>query len=240
MERSQKALQVGSIDHELEQILLELQKILALRKAPFIPYTKESLQMFIGKPYEMKAGLLHGMHKYIEILKTFQSNKAISQSDDFETVQEDKELIEVALDVLSLKPPEGEDFSFLKQGWVVEIYNLDMIQVYRNYEFFRQCSYDLYTILVNEWHALYERNSQITASIFSNIDRVMKGEVETTPFLNMPDHTLKERYLSHNKIFHSSPKYLTPLFDKNTGEKVAFMNCIESYPIGTMKNFKHL
>ena len=237
MERSQKALIIDNIDEELESLLFDLQEVLSKRKVDFQPFTPGSQKIFKQKPYEMKAGVLHGTQAYLEILKTFIN---ISEtSEDFETVDEDIQLLEIALNRFNLKPPRDERFGFLKQGWVVEIYNREMIQIYRNFEFFRQCSYDLYSVLVNEWHVLYERNSQITNAIFKRVGYVLEQGKETIPF-NIPDHTLKERYLDHNKIFFSSTKYLTPLFDKKTGKRAGFMNCIESYPIAKMSNVKHL
>lgn len=115
---------------------------------------------------------------------------------------------------------------------LVEGYNLDNVQVYRNMKFMEICGYSLEDVLAYPWPNLYERSQQITNKILARVreslesGRVLKADVET--------HYMKEHASSTRQIVEVTFRYIAPLY-RNPGQPSGYLissqaRMLEEYP----------
>lgn len=103
------------------------------------------------------------------------------------------------------------------KGDIIEIYNPEGVQIYRNFEFFKHVSYSFTELFANEWHVLYERPAFVIEKLIETHQKVKLGEISTTTEYGIADHIVKERYLQNRKVFKVKMKFVSPLRDKSTG-----------------------
>ena len=64
--------------------------------------------------------------------------------------------------------PDSDLFTRIEEDEIIEIYNLDHIQIFRNLPFFEYCSYTLEDLYARPWHQLFLRDEPgITQKIIS-------------------------------------------------------------------------
>lgn len=112
---------------------------------------------------------------------------------------------------------------FIRTGEVIELYNLQMIQLYRNLEFFRHCSYDLLTLSCYEWPALYERATQVTNSMISRATEFISLNKDIPVPYNLPIHTMRERHLNAKRVFEIRMGTCLPIIDSHSKSTIAFI-----------------
>ncbi len=208
-------------------VLLELKEVInQLSHFEISAHSQVSLARYSEMSELDQNRIYDSSYSYLSYLKEVLHSEFKSEKGG-ETPAQDRELLSRAFSFLHLKPPPSEDFAFLKQGWMIEIYSAEMTQIYRNFEFFRQCSYDYLTTLTIPWMELYQRDDQVTEKLISQIGQMLQHSNVRTAY-DVPVHSLKERFLNHDLSFECDAKYMVPLFDIRTDKKVAFLHCIES------------
>ena len=195
-----------------------------------VPYTNESLAQFESLPAEKQ---LEIMNRYREFYLHF-VGADIYQFPDRETPIEDKHCIHSFLRRTGYELPDGEDLSFIEPNWVIEVYDKNLMQIFRNHEFHRQCMYDLCTLESYSWLELYEREDPgIIMGIYQFGQEMLNEHRQTMPW-ELKKHKIKETKLKNNRMFTNHHKYITPLFQD--GEHVAAINFVESQLIKTVDN----
>lgn len=96
-----------------------------------------------------------------------------------------------ALDRLGLTVSD-QFWSTVDVNQVIEIYRSDMIQVYRNLNFFRVCGYSLLEISVIEWFRLWQRPSSTLDKMSEFIALAMTTDVPAMTYA-VPEHILLEK-----------------------------------------------
>jgi hypothetical protein len=79
----------------------------------------------------------------------------------------------------------------LRDGDVIEIYNLDGIQIFRSFSFFKYCSYTLTDILSQEWFNLWDRPRTIIEAMHNNVGRALESSKSIFK-TDVPTHVLRE------------------------------------------------
>ncbi len=130
----------------------------------------------------------------------------------------DNKLIWYALKKLGLIPT-GDLFDLLDDSYVVEIYNPQGIQVFRNYRFFEISSYNFAELFIYPWHELYQRDASIDAHIFEYSKDIFSGAVKSTVNVTeIPRHNIKELFSPEKKKLEMQQRYFAPLKSKISNE----------------------
>jgi len=97
---------------------------------------------------------------------------------------------------------------------VIEVYNHDLIQIYRSLSFFNLCSYSLTDLLTNEFYELYERSVQVNSHLIKagEILQARPYSLEPVDLSDIPRHLMREK-LSEQKIsFFVEFKKMYPIY----------------------------
>lgn len=142
----------------------------------------------------------------------------------------EKIIFEKALKNLNLKTLDNMD-CFLNENDIIEIYDIQGFQKYRNLIFLKFCSFDLFTLYSKSFIDLYERSTEFNGQILNAIEDVINNPKGTIKF-NCGEHLIKEKYLNNKKIFKIKPKWISPLIGhSNKVEAVVLTNFCEEYRI---------
>lgn len=116
--------------------------------------------------------------------------------------------------------PDKSAFSFINEEDVIEVYNSEGLQIYRNFKFFEICSYSLEELYSFPFYDLFERNVFITQEIMRFVSSFYQSATREPVLSAIPDHNLKERFSEDQHEFQMHLGYFIPLFDK-AGNTVA-------------------
>lgn len=141
----------------------------------------------------------------------------------YPTYNKEIKCLDMALKKFNLTPKDDCQ-QYLTKGDIVEIYSAEGVQLYRNFEFFKNCSYSLMDVITNEWFVLYERPQQIIDTMINICSQVLKSGKETVQYA-VPEHILRERYLNAKRAFKIVSKYISPLVDSN-GQTTAVLTVL--------------
>jgi hypothetical protein len=156
--------------------------------------------------------VLSDLRTYLNILNLAQVQNS---ADSFE--QQDRHFIWSAFSHFGLVPSD-DLFSIYKSGDVFEIYDVTGNQWFRNFEFFRICSYPLEDILCRSWLELYERDNAITQNIVAASLPLFHQEEKESVLNPVPHHYVKEISSQFRHSISISIKAFSPLKHKATGE----------------------
>lgn len=81
----------------------------------------------------------------------------------------------------------------LRDGQIIEIYGLDMIQLYRSLSFFKFCGYSLLDISVHEWYVLWDRPKRAIELLVDYTQRALSQDIPCESF-TLPRHIIRESY----------------------------------------------
>ena len=94
----------------------------------------------------------------------------------------------VGLKRLGLIPP-SDILSIIHKEDVIEIYNFQHCQVFRNFQFFKYCFYTIEEIFCRPWFELYERDTKITEALLASAQQLIEGRSDRID-RPTPDHPI--------------------------------------------------
>ncbi|MGZ3768418.1 MAG: hypothetical protein ACXVCP_01245 [Bdellovibrio sp.] len=105
-------------------------------------------------------------------------------------LEKEKNFLQKALNHYGLWMSD-EMWNTLRKGQVIELYGSDMVQLYRNLNFFEFCSFSLLDVSIFEWFKLWERPSRIQEEMMK---RATVAMTTVTPCMayEVPEHILRE------------------------------------------------
>lgn len=123
-----------------------------------------------------------------------------------------QEFLQFFLDRLGLKvhPEFYESFS---EGDVVEVYDSQSIQIFRNLEFFETTCYSLTELLTIEWYHLFERPEACLKPMLAVVKEILGGKVSLFRPQFKP-HVIKEIMATPVQYVYVEFRLLGPVFDK--------------------------
>lgn len=129
-------------------------------------------------------------------------------------LRNNQQIVWVAIKELGLRPCDNF-FDKLDDSDVVEFYGNDCTQIFRNFNFFKVCSYTLAEIYSYDYMELWHRDKTHIEHINQRaVELFTSSNPKTTPW-NMSDHLLIEKFSSQKFSIQLRLKYVSPLFDKN-------------------------
>lgn len=168
-----------------------------------IDASPKSIAHFEGLPLKSQSRILDNFKIYCDLLG-FARKCGVPMYDS-------KKLTWACLQLLKLRPCH-DVLEKIQENDVVEIYNTDHIQIFRNLRFFELCSYSIFDVLVYEWTTLYERNATIQAAILDQTQETLNTGRRTINYKNIEPHLLLERFSPEKRKFLIEMGMHSPLF----------------------------
>jgi len=109
---------------------------------------------------------------------------------------------------------------------VVEIYNHNIKTVFRSINYFKSCSYSLLEVFSNDFWQLYEKDTKIIQGLSNKRGMLLRGEIQDTIKLEVPNHTIKEKFSTELRTYMVEQKYMSPVRNES------------GQPIAVLKSFK--
>ncbi|WP_413289430.1 hypothetical protein [Bdellovibrio sp. HCB337] len=124
--------------------------------------------------------------------------------------------------------PTSNLLETIGDGDIVEIYNSEQVQVFRNLEFFDLCSYTLEELFCLEWYRLFRRESEVSSAIVAMVDELYAKKYPEGLSSPLPHHIVAESISREKITLNFFMKFIAPLY-KN--KQVAGLVCIEQAAI---------
>lgn len=133
--------------------------------------------------------------------------------DSTKSHSDDRYFIELSAKKLGLIFDQGV-YDILKPGDVVEIYNVDLMQVFRNFAFFDVCSYTLLDLMNNEFFELYDRSQLINHYIIEATTKINERPYDLSPISlqHVPKHLLQEKFSQDKLTSMVQFKWMYPVY----------------------------
>jgi hypothetical protein len=198
----------------LEESLLRLKSELLLKQTPAHDPATYSIEQFAKAPAEKQKEILTNITTYLRILaQTFEPE--IDRSPRAREVAR----LKWSLKCFGLKTLNDDVFNAVSENDVIEVYNLQGIQLYRNMMFFKVCSYSLLDLSINSWDQLYDKPSTVVDATMKVIERLFTSGTQPIPY-NIGTYLQKEKfhYAKQLKTLKVEPKYIVPLVDFHSGQ----------------------
>lgn len=125
-----------------------------------------------------------------------------------------------AISFMGLRPPAGL-FTHLQQGTVLEIYDLNNFQIWRNFEFLRVSSYTLEEIYCIDVFSRYYRPPSFMQECVEKVTLLIKAEAPEIFFPDISEHALTET-VSRDKLVIMVKHHLFALLKDRTGQPAAW------------------
>lgn len=132
------------------------------------PYHDKNNLYFAQLSLELQKSQINHLQRYVEVCQ-----ETKEQGHD---LRESGQLIWNMLKKLNLKS-NVDIYSNLRASDVVEIYNNQNVQTFRNLNFFKICSYTIDELLSLPWWKLYHRDEVVSREIFAVGAGVFSGEI---------------------------------------------------------------
>jgi hypothetical protein len=111
-----------------------------------------------------------------------------------------------------LKLQYSQDFlSTIELDDVVDGYDLNNHQIFRNLRFMEICSYDLHDVLSFDWPILFERSQVVTNQIMECVTEVIETG-RTVSMDHIPAHYMKEHRSTDRQLFRVKFRHMGPIF----------------------------
>jgi hypothetical protein len=125
------------------------------------------------------------------------------------------------------------DSSFYEQvsrSDIVEIYGHDHVQIFRSFNFFRICSYDLDDVLSHQWFELYERDESITNALLETWYEHI-GSSRSVTKMSVAPHVMRERFSKNRNAVFMKFKYIATIYS-GPAAKDALIVTSDVQPLG--------
>ena len=175
-----------SLNQDFMSLTEDLSRWLAVEGKRCRPYTP-GLPFFSQLPVHKRAEIVQAVRFYHELCQE-QVNEGYKITDSLVFTWR-------ALNKLGLVP-RSDLFSKVTDDDILEVYDGEGRQLYRNFRFFDFCSYTMEELYTREWWELYKRDEDILAKLYEIVGRIFTGEIEGTV---VPDLLISWRRLLHWK-----------------------------------------
>lgn len=172
---------------------------------PIRGYEDPGLPHFSRLPEGERTRTLALLETFIGVCESVVSEPQVSLADS-------TTLMWAAMKDFGLRPP-SDLFDHLRGDQVVELYRPDGIQFFRNFQFYRYCSYTIEEVSSIPWFELYERSPEITERLMRlSQDLFSMTESRVVPIGVGPHRQLERRSRLRFEV-QVENETAAPLFD---------------------------
>lgn len=170
------------------------------------PYSSEDVPHFANLSEIAQTSSLNSLKIYSQICKaTLASGSMLSDA---------KVLLWHAIQSFGLRPT-SDLFNFVQDYHVIEIHDLTGIQIFRNFEFYRFCSYSIEELYCISWNKLFFHEASFTEKIIQQVGQMLSSNVKTVVPFNIDDHVIQEVNSVCGYQIKANIEYGAPLYDQH-------------------------
>ncbi len=170
------------------------------------PYTESALARFQKFDIDVQKRIFSNFSKYYDLLSVLQASKV--------DLNNNRMLLWNALKHLGYKPC-FDLLDYIDQEDVVEVYNSEFLQIFRNFKFMELCSYSVLDTFSHSWSELFLRPKAVDASLGAVGFQIFSNNVKSTMSVGVEDHYLFELFSEDMHYFKIHQKYASPIFGDN-------------------------
>ncbi len=183
-----------------------------------VPYHGEGPKFFPQLPPPMQQAVLANFNRYVTV--------AEATLGDGSSLNDERQFLWQMFRQMGVHPPSDLMARIARSDdEVVEIYDANFVQVYRNLRFFKQCSYSLDELLSLPFWQLFARDSSVTDSILAVATEFFSGKRLETHQWNLGRHTIEEISAPMRYLSVVEQQLVAPLYDAS-GRLQALLNTI--------------
>ncbi|MES2768744.1 MAG: hypothetical protein V4596_06320 [Bdellovibrionota bacterium] len=189
-----------------KQCALSISAIFEKNGFKVIPFKRDDLPIFSSLSSKKQAEAIHYIELYYSILQQSEIKKSSEKNNNADSLWE-------ALVYLQWHQP-SDFFSYLRPDDKIEIYNTQSIQIWRNFNVMKICSYSIEEMHCYTWPERYSRSEEDTDKIMSTIQKVLSHKERKVFREAIANHTVIERFSEKQFILEASHEYFCPLVDR--------------------------
>lgn len=201
-----KAMNLNTVSTSQVESLLLLENDLILAARPHRLQMKRTPDFRKRDLLGLSAGKFSAMEENMASLLDVLTVCSTEQIDPWD----DREFFRLSMRSLRLSYPSDCTQNFVS-GDLVEIYDLNRLQVFRNMQFMEYSNYSLIEILSIEWPKLFDRAAAITERMIQFCDQTLWAKNQTIPF-NIPPHYMRELQTDQRQTYEIRFRYISPIF----------------------------
>ncbi len=177
-----------------------------------IAFKDAALPLFSKKTSREQNAILHALSLCVKVCEMTRSQgKSMTDSTS---------LIWNAIKEFGLRPP-SDFFSKMTNESVIEIHSPEGVQLFRNFNFYRHCSYTIEELYSSSWDLLYDRDSSILNHMIQFVGKVYGGEISSTVDPKIPTYLAHEVYSEDRLTVEVKWLWAAPLFHEGTSTPAA-------------------
>ncbi len=165
------------------ELALEYQDFARQAGVEMLPFRKPSLPLFTTQDENQQLRIVKALEISVQICRNTRA-----QGQD---MRDTPSLTWQALKELKLRPP-SDLFSNIHDTSIIEVHSPDGLQIFRNFNFYRYCSYSLEELYCGSWDLLFERAPGILSIMKATLLKLYTGEIQGTHTLSLPVHAVRE------------------------------------------------
>ncbi|MBT4760553.1 MAG: hypothetical protein HOO06_02545 [Bdellovibrionaceae bacterium] len=166
-------------------------------------YTPYSLSHFYNLPLGKQQEIYNNFKYYSDFCYEIH-NSGVSLKDNVKTLR-------AAFNTLKMRTSDSFLTNIVDTD-LIEIYNMEGRQIFRNFRLFEMSSLSLLELISNEWPELFERSLDVTEHIHKHITQALSGQQDLISMENVPTHLMRER-MTDVKIAHFvNFKFIAPVY----------------------------
>lgn len=191
----------------LQEKVESLSELLASESLYFPePQSQYAREFYQRLPLGVQRKILKDTEFYIQVLKDFRLSGG--------SLYDSRRLTWAFLKTSSLQPC-STTFSKIDDKDVIEIFNTEYIQVFRNMHFLEAYRGSLLELCILDWMSLYKRPASIEEQLFLQIDHSFRQLAKVQAFQDIPKHRVELRFGSEISSFESELKYRSGLMSRS-------------------------
>jgi hypothetical protein len=133
---------------------------------------------------------------YLKMLELLSTVKLETEPDATFGLETEKKLLKRILNHEGSEAPD-DFWTKLESNHHMQVFNDQMVQTYRSFNFFDICAYSLLDLSVFEWYVLWERPKLILEAMHKHVEDVFQSSFQSKEVL-IPKHIVRETFNSGN------------------------------------------
>lgn len=187
---------------EFKYLALRVSEFASEAETPVIPYHDPNLLLFRQADQNHKLAINAGLRSIVDICEACVAEGV--------HLKDQPQFLWMALTRLSLRPT-SDFFSHLQSEDIVEIHG-PAGQIFRNFNYYRYCSYSLEELSSIHWTKLYDRNRDLENQLVGMTKQVI--DRKCTIFADQEKHIVKETSSAFSFKLSYKLRLMAPLFHR--------------------------
>lgn len=200
---------------KIVQLLQEIQKVSKVFNIAMTTHTDESLEAFLQLEPHLQTSIESRLEGTLNIFLEVAHEGVLDCTRETQVRCVKKAIWKYGLFA------KGEWEHLVEATDVIEMYDFNNTQIYRNLEFLRVCSFDLLKVMTSEWWMLWDRSEKVIDDLRLWVSNVHKatGPIE----VHIPEHLMREKG-GERRAFMTRFKWFIPLWRPGQPMPEAFVS----------------